>query len=397
MKIIPRYIFKELLVPFGLGLFAFTFVILINKIIRLTELIVNRGVSLWTAVTLFSYILPAFLVLAIPCTVLLSSQIAFGRLSSDSETTALLASGMSFYQLLSPVMFLSFLAFVLTLVIMVFATPHANHNFSQMLNQLGQQMIQSGSGIELKERVFLEDFTDMVIYVDKIPQDGRSLKGVLISNYRQSKEPQIITAKQGNIISHPDSLKVTIRLENGSIHNFVKPDRYRKTDFASYELQLDLGKFMLKTNDGKRAREMTIAELRHKMDIYKGEEEVVNPLKVELHKKFALPFSCLLLGLVGAPLGMTSHRSAKSSGYVLSIGIVFFYYVLLRTGESLGDAGQVPAVVAMWLPNMLLLVTGLYLVNKTAHRSPIKLMVWLSDLNDKLKEKLKKLDKKLDA
>ncbi len=395
MKIIPRYIFKELLTPFSLSLAAFTFVILANKIIRLTELIVNKGVGLWTAVILFSYILPAFLVLAIPCTVLLASQIAFGRLSSESETTALFASGMSFYQLLSPVMLLSVLAFLLALTTMIFAAPHANRSFSTMLNQIGRQIVQSGSALDLKERVFLDDFTDMVIYVNKIPPAGHPLKGVLISNYRQSEEPQIISAKLGNIISHPDSLKVTIHLEEGSIHQKISAERYRKISFDSYELQLDLGKFLPGSNKEKREREMTITELRQAIKSKRSQDKPSGSLEVALHKKFALPFSCLLLGLVGAPLGMVSHRSSKSAGFVLSIGTIFIYYLLLRTGESLGAAGAISPALAMWLPNLLLLVTGVHLVRKTARQSPIKLLEWIAVLNEKLGAKLKALGKRL--
>ncbi len=397
MKIIPRYIFNELLAPFSLSLIAFTFVILINKIIRLTELIVNKGVGLWSALTLFSYILPAFLVLAIPCTVLLASQVAFGRLSSDNETTALFANGLSVYQLMPPVAMISVFAFSITLLLMLFAVPHANKSFSDMLNHIGHQMVQSSSALNLKERVFVDEFSDMVIYVDKIPPGG-SLEGVLISNYRQSKEPQIITARRGNIIPHSDgSLKVAIVLEDGTIQNFTKPDKYRKIDFDSYELQIDLSTLVPRSDSDKRKREMTVSELLAGIEQNKGNDKISAPFEVELHKRFALPFSCLLLGFLGAPLGIQRARGGgKSAGFIFSITVIFIYYILLRTGESMGEAGKIYPALAMWLPNLILAGIVAYVLRKAAHQSPIKLVEWLTSLNEAVRGKLKALGKLLD-
>ena len=389
MKIIRRYIFKELLTPLGLSLVAFTFVILINKIIRLTELIVNKGVGLGTALVMFGYMLPGFLILAIPCTVLLASQVAFGRLSSESETTALFAGGLSFYQLLPPVVILSVLACAATLVITIFAAPYANRSFSVMLNRIGRQMVQSSSALEIKEGVFCADFQDMIIYVDKIPPAGHPLQGVLISNYRQSEDPEVISAQRGSVIRHPDSLKLTIRLENGSIHRFIKPDRYRKISFDRYELLLDLGKILPQPEQGKREREMTIAELREKIAYNNTNGHPTGYLQVAIQKKFVLPFSCLFLGLIGAPLGMVSQRSGKSAGFILSIGAIFIYYILLRTGESMGATETIPPLLAMWLPNLFLLISAVYLVCKSANQSPIKLLEWLGALNEKIANSLR--------
>ncbi|MBI5788615.1 MAG: LPS export ABC transporter permease LptF [Candidatus Schekmanbacteria bacterium] len=396
MKIIHRYIFKELMTPFVLSLAAFTFVILINKIIRLTELIINKGVGFWTAIVLFSYILPAFLVLAIPCTVLIATQVAFGRLSSDQELTAMYAGGISFYQFFPSLLSFSTLACGLSLWLMVYAVPYANRAFNRMLYQIGSQIVQVGSALEIKERVFLDTFPDMVVYIDKIQGSAENLEGVLISNYHKTENPQVITAKSGSITSRPDSMKVIINLQNGSIHNYFTEKRYRKIDFESYEVQLDLRKMLPEAENKRQEKEMTLSELRQSIKNGRKKRLAVAPYEVELHKRLSLPFACLLLGLIGAPLGGGNMRSiGKSTGFILSMGIIFIYYLLMRFGEGLGESGAFPVLPAVWLPNLILLVFGIYLVRKAQQQSPIKALEWMSDVNEAARSVFKKWTKKL--
>jgi lipopolysaccharide export system permease protein len=369
---INRYIFKELLGPFGWGLFVFTFVFLLNKIIRLAELIIGKGVSLAEVFSLIGYILPSFLVLVIPSTVLLATLLGFGRLSADGEITALNASGVSFYQLLVPVMAFSLLCYAVTSWLMINALPQANLAFKRQIYEI----IRTRSLVNIKQREFIDDFKGLVIYVDRVSPSGNKLKGVLISDKRHLPEPYIIMAREGNIIADPENLRVAIRLQGGSIQSLTADENFRQIDFERYQLNLDLSRF-LERRDKKREREMNIAELRAEIARLRREGENYNPPLVELHKKFAIPFAALILGLVGAPLGINTRASSRSAGFAVSILIIFAYYILLRTGESLGELGKLPPLVCMWAPNILLCLIGGYLVYKTGHNSSIKWVNWL--------------------
>jgi lipopolysaccharide export system permease protein len=372
--IINRYIFKEMLGPFVLGLFVFTFIFLLNKIIRLTELIIGKGVSLTEVLSLIGYILPSFLVLVIPSTVLLASLLGFGRLCADGEITALNASGVSFYKMIIPVMGFSFLCYLTTSFLMINILPRANLSFKRMLYEIAR----TRALVNIKEREFIDDFKGMVIYVDQVSAENR-LKGIIISDKRSLPEPYIIMAHEGRITANPDNLMVSIHLQGGSIQSLSQDNRFRQIDFEEYQLNLDLASFLNQKKLKKREREMTIAELRAAINRKKEKQQSYSHLSVELHKKFAIPFAALILGLVGAPLGINSRTSSRAAGFALSILIIFGYYILLRTGESLGDAGKFPPAICMWIPNLLLCLVGGYLVYKTGRNSRIKWVDWLTE------------------
>jgi lipopolysaccharide export system permease protein len=356
-----------------MGLFVFTFIFLLNKIIRLTEMIITQGVSLAEVFTMLGYILPSFLVLVIPSTVLLATLLGFGRLSADGEVTALSASGVSFYQLLTPVMTFSVLCYVITSFLTINILPQANLAFKHMLYDI----IRTRALVNIKEREFIDDFKGLVIYVDQVAAAEGKLKGVIISDKRHLPEPYIIMAREGSIIADPDNFKFTIKLQEGTIQNLSTDDKFRQIDFKEYQMNMDLTRFLSKSKAKKQEREMSIAELRAEIARHQEGDEDYNSHLVELHKKFAIPFAALILGIVGAPLGINTRTSSRSAGFALSILIIFVYYILLRTGESLGELGKLPPIICMWTPNILLAIVGGYLVYKTGHNSPIK---WLNRL-----------------
>ncbi len=375
MTTINRYIFKELLGPFLMGLFVFTFIFLLNRIIQLTEMIVGNGASLTEVFALLGYILPSFLVLVIPSTALLATLLGFGRLSSDGEISALNASGVSFYQLLMPVVTFSVLCYIGTSFLMINVLPQANLAFKRQIFDI----VRTRSLVNIKEREFIDDFKGLTIYVDQVlPTEGK-LKGVLISDKRSLPEPYVIMAEEGRVVADSKNMRVSVVLKNGSIQNITKEKNFRQIDFEQYQMNLDISKLLDKNMTKKHEREMTIAELKADIARRMEQDKDFNSQLVELHKKFALPFAALLLGFIGAPLGINTRASSRSAGFALSILVIFLYYVLFRTGESLGELGKLPPILCLWTPNVLLAAVGGYLIYKTGHNSPIKWMDWLAD------------------
>jgi len=357
--IIDRYIVRELSGPFFLGVFILTFVFLINKLIRLMDMLVNRGVGLGEILALLGYILPAFLALVIPITVLLAALLGFGRLAADSELTALLAGGVSFYRLLRPVWWFSFAAFLVTGWLTLYLLPRANLRFKQTLYTL----LSKYALVNIRERVFVDDLPGMVMYVDEVSPDGTRFKGVIISDSKQMMRPCVVVARAGRVVADPGGMSFGLELEDGSIQELEAGEKFHFLRFGKYRMRLDLSRLFARKKR-KREREMTLAELQKEVRRRKERGGDFGRFAVEWHKRFAIPFAALLLGVVGACLGMSMRTGSRAAGFAVCLVIVFLYYILLRTGESLGEAGVLPAVVAVWTPNGLLAIVGGYLLRR---------------------------------
>lgn len=354
-----------------MGLFVFTFVMLTNAIIKLMDLLITKGVEPGRILWLFLLSLPHLLVLTIPMSVLLAVLVSFGRLSHDSEITAMKACGVSLFQLMKPVLLFSLIACLGALAIFIYALPSTN----SQLRQLRFDILRSRSNIAIKPNVFNDDFDDLVIYVDAVERETGAMKDVFISSQLNKEEPEVIIAKRAVKIPIPGQEKVILRLENGFIHSIPNnnPTKYSINPFQVYDISLDM-MILQGTTLTKGDRELTIRELLTKAQTRKDQGRNPNPQIVEVHKKFSIPFACLVFGLIGVPLGITSRRSGKSVGFAISIGLFIVYYIFLAGGEGLGDEGKVPPWAAMWTPNILLGGIGLYLLIKMNYESPFKVL-----------------------
>ena len=378
------YILKEVLPIFFIGLMTFTIILLMDKILKLIELIVTRGVSLVQILKLLLFISPSFLIFTIPMAVLLGTLLSFGRLSGDSEITAFKASGMSLYQLFLPIGFLSILAYLLTTYLVFYGLPWGNRGFMSTLYVIAQ----SKADIEIKERVFNDTFDGIVVYVDKVPIHGKKIEGILIQDERDPSKIATIFAKEGFLMSNPKSQEIILRLFNGDIHRFEpRGNVYQKVRFDASDLRLELTKAFTAIGKKLKDKEMSIDEIKEKMKKMEGNGEDTTSLKVELHKRYAFPFACIVFGLIGVPLGIQPRRSGRSYGFVFSILIILSYYISLTASEIFAVRHTIPAFLAGWAPNFLFGGLGVYLLIKAANESPFKLSVWVIEAIDTVQRK----------
>ncbi len=352
MKIVDRYILRELCVPFILGILVFTSILLIVRILKLVELVVNRGVPLLQILKLFSYILPAFLEVTVPMALLLATLVAFGRLSSDSEIIALRASGVSLYRLLEPVGLFAGVVTILTLGLSVYARPWGNSRLRTGLYEIVKARASAG----IKPHVFNDEFAGLVIYVDHIEPPGNNLEGILISDTRDQKLHNTVFARSGVLFSSEKTHTLTLRLFNGGMFSAsARSGEYQDTRFKTYDINLDLGTALaqLKARP-KDASEMTVPELKIAIarKAAAGEPSLVE--RVELQRKFSIPFACLVFAALGVPLGIQPTRAVHSRGFSVSLSLIFLYYLLLTLGQNLGERGTLAPLVAVWLPNVIL-------------------------------------------
>jgi LPS export ABC transporter permease LptF/LPS export ABC transporter permease LptG len=372
VKILDRYVWKELGTPFLLGLFIFTFLLLIDRIFDLVDLIINKGVPVLFVLQLLLYICPAILVLTIPIGFLLAILVAFGRLSADMEIVAMKACGVSPLRLLRPVLVFGVVAALLTGYLMIEAVPRANYAFKSLVFDI----VRTQATVGLKERVFNDTFGSFIIYVDEIAADQVALRNVFVSDERKPEEQRLITARQGRLISDEVSRRVTLRLLDGSVHEMSpqSPNKYREVRFRLYDITLVLENPLVQQGDAPKGdREMSLAELRRATAQSIALKGNPNPYLVELHKKFAIPAACLVFSVLGVPLGIRAHRGGRWGAFVALLPIVLFYYVALTLGENLGDTGRVPPWLAMWAPNAVVAGIALYLLRANVRERPIPL------------------------
>ena len=380
-KTLYRYIFNEIPAPFLVGMVTFTLVLLMGRFLKLAEMVVEKGVPFADVVRMVSYLLPSFWLFTIPMALLLSILLAFGRLSGDSEVTAMKSCGISLYGLLPPPLLFSVLATLACLWVQVYAVPWGNSSFRKLMLDIAQ----SSAGVSIKEKVFNNAFPDMVIYADGLSPKGESMTGVIVHDERDPKAPTTVFAATGTLFSDPRNHSMEFQLKNGSIHRNEAGAGYRMVQFQEYILRVALTD---PTPKGpKKTSEMTMEELRHPPAGTPKKE--VRLRRQELHNRLALPFSCIVFTFVGVPLGIQNRRSGKASGFSLSIAVILCYYIVLSGFDTLGEKGVLAPVISGWGPNLLFLLGGGYLFMKTAAEEPLP----LTALYQRVKEAVRALSR----
>ena len=359
MRILRDYIIKELISPLIFGLAIFTFILIMDRIFDLTNLIVTKGVSINTVGTLLLYTLPFSVSLSIPMALLMATLMAFGRLSQDNEITAMKASGINTYRImLVPIAF----ALVFSLGMMFFndvVVPSSNYAFKKLYYGI----IYKHPAIKLEEHTFV-DLKEHRLYIEKINSKTSRLENIII--YKTSDDT-LITAARGSLEAGRDS--ITLNLQDGTIHSVDKknPLGYNRVAFNYYTITLDLGDEISREKIAQKSiREMNTAELKTQIDDFKKKNINTNVLLVELYQRTVIPFACLAFVLIGTPLGIKTQRGSRSIGFGLSLILIFVYYLLLLLGITIGEKGWMPPLIATWLPNIFMGVCGILFMIKTA-------------------------------
>jgi len=377
------WILKEILPIFFIGMLTFTIILLMDKILKLIELTVS-GVNFFQILMLLFFVSPSFLIFTIPMALLLGTLLAFGRLSGDSEIIAFKASGVSLYQLYLPIFILSMSAYLFTSLLVFYGLPWGNRGFVSTLYSITR----SKANIEIKERVFNDTFNGLVIYVDKVPIQGKRMEGVLIHDKREKDKVTSIFAKEGFIASKPESQEVVLRLLDGNLHRFEpSTDVYQRVKFDTYDLKLELGKALAAYGTRLSEREMSINEIKKKIERKEKIGEDTTNLKIEFHRRYAIPFACIIFGLIGVPLGIQPRRSGRSYGFILSVFIILAYYISITIFEIFAEKKTIPVFFAGWAPNFLFGGLGIYLLVKTAKESSFKPLAWLTGALDFIKRR----------
>jgi lipopolysaccharide export system permease protein len=370
-SVIYRYVFKEMMPPFVINLMFFTFVFLMVEMLKVTNMVVNYRVGVFTVLIMLAYSTPYFLTYVIPMSVMIAVLLTFLRLSGDNEIIALKSSGMSIYGLLPPAMLFCMLGCLLTLFMTVYGMAWGRLS----LKELTYKIVSSNLEIGLKDRTFNDSFEDVVLYMNKIDPKTKELQDIFIEDKRSQNIVSTVVAPRGKLSSEPDEYVYRLILYNGVIYQVDAKNRSTNyINFETYEVRLDIKQAASSFNQGtKNTKEMNLVELRNYLNHNTRRNNQYYNALMELHKKFSIPIACFALGLLAVPLGIQSGSTKKSFGLVL--GMIFFliYYLLLTAGLVFGETGEYPPVIGMWVPNIVMGGLGLYLLVQTANDRQLRI------------------------
>ncbi|HVT57402.1 MAG TPA: LPS export ABC transporter permease LptF [Thermoanaerobaculia bacterium] len=370
-----RYIISEIIGPLGLGFLVYTFILLLRFLFQSAEMIIRRGLAVSVVGKLLLVSLPNIVVLTLPMSLLFAILIAIGRLSSDSELIAMRSSGISLLSLYRPVLLLSAVFTVLNTLLMVEVLPWGNHSLQQLRLEIATQTMNQ----QVEPRVFYQEWADKTLYVFDAPPPGKHWKGIFLAeSVPNTQQSQITMADSGEVRVDPSGELVILHLTNAFRHSVDLHTGFRYEINHQKELDVVLedqfsSDQRARISVSKGVRELDLGELWKLRADPHATVEQRNLAAVELHKKFSIPFACLVFGLFALPLGINNRRGGKASGFAISIGVIILYYVMLNNGEEAARFGKFPAWLAMWMPNLLLAAVGLFLL---ARRNRDKGLLW---------------------
>jgi lipopolysaccharide export system permease protein len=362
ITIIDRYVALEVLLPFGMGVGLLTFTLVTGRMLKLTEMVVNHGVSLGEVVGLIAYIMPAFLELTLGMAVLLGVLLGFGRMSNDQEMTAARASGISLYRLAVPVMAVAFVVYLVASWFAFSVRPWADSRLQDQLYYLTRTKAAAG----LREKVFNDDLPRIMIYVDKISDEDGSLHGVLIADSRDPKQQNTIIATHGLVLPDEKTGGTTLRLFDGSLFGSeAASDQSHVTSFRVYDLTIRPKEGGAASLD-RDADELSYSALIQRIDAARARGKPDHEAETELAAKYMVPFATLLFALLGVSLGLKPARGGHSERFGVAVALFFLYYSIMRVGRTLAERGSLNAYIAMSIPDVVFLVLAVWLFVRAA-------------------------------
>ncbi|HEY2908505.1 MAG TPA: LptF/LptG family permease [Vicinamibacterales bacterium] len=353
LKLLDRYLIREVLLPFFIVLVVLSFLLEIPVILQQGEKLIEKGVEWHIVAHVLLTLLPQALALTIPCAVLVGILVAFGRVSADREFVAMQACGISIFRLLRPIALFSALATAATLYVTIVALPDANQSF----REITFNVVASQAESDIKPRVFYTAFPNRVLFVRD--QSPTGWKDVFLADATRPDQTTVYFASEGRLLVDRGKRTVQLALTGGTSHTtfIAKPDEYEGKAFDSLVLTMDPQAVFPRVELMKGDPEMTIAELQASAADAERHGGHGYGQRFMIHQKFALAGACAVLGLLALALGVSNRKDGRLASFAIGFGIIFVYYILLWTSRAGALSGHLPAGAA-WLPNVVMGAAG---------------------------------------
>jgi len=357
--ILDRYIARELVGPFLFGVAAFVSLFVAgNFLLEVAQVMAKHGVGPGTVLLLFLYWLPKYLVLTFPMSMLLAVLLAFGRLSGESEITAMRAGGAPFPRLVVPVVAVGLLVSLITIAFNEQVTPRATRAYGRLERQVVRRLTPYQ---HFYTRSLKDDRLEALIYARGFDPARGVLTGV---TYVRAYQGRPLVTFYGEYAKW-DQQRNDWFFYQGWM-SWPKPVP-GTVYFSDQPMEVKLGKSPAEIEQLEmKAEDMTWGQLRQHIRRLQAQKLEVAELQTRWHHKLSIPFACLIFALIGAPLGLRSHRGSSSFGLGLSIIIAFCYYVVWEYLGIVAERGMISPFVAAWAPNVLGAAVGAVLIWRAA-------------------------------
>ena len=363
LRLLGRYIFREVFSSALLGTFLATFVIFLHGVDKIFDVLVRTNGSPATVLTLFALAMPPVLPWTIPFGMLVGILIGLGRMASDGEIIAMRAAGVPSRKVILPVLTFASLAAGLAAYSSLRLAPLSIRESTRIINQL----LATRLSAEIEPRVFLEDFPNTIVYIGDVTHGDPVLwRNVFLADVAPPEQrsagiqakaegPLITVAREAIAISDPEHNRIQLSLRDAAEYEMAK-------DGTAHDSTFPKGDQGLAASPPQKVDTPPFPEMNtRQLARYAGPDWV--EARVELQRRYTLVAACLVLALVGIPLGIGSRKGGKSSGYVMAVFLAFFCYHLASiTLIGLARQHTLPVTVAMWLPDAAFFVAGVILL-----------------------------------
>ncbi len=356
-----KYISKETWAIFLTCLIVFVFIFIASYMLTLTDLMVNYGIGLRELFRLIICKIPGGILFVMPVACLTAVLLSFIRMSTDNEIIALYSSGISLFQLMTPVVLFSFICLLFAGFLTLFWAPYGNRTYESVLKNI----VKTGAASEIKERVFFEQ-NGLVFYINSYLPKDRVMKDVFVADKERGREITII-AKQAKFI--PSKNGIVIRFIDGTMFTDEKGGEYSVSSFSpgflDYPVEID----SMTESSADRAKEldeMYFTELNEFIRTPSGSREGQGQARLTLYEMFSIPAAIFVIGIAGAPLGAQIRSQGRVKGIIISFLLFLCYYITLMTVRYLCENGTIIPETGVWLPVLLLSIICFFLFIRSA-------------------------------
>lgn len=360
IRILDWYIFREVFKTFIFGICAFSAVFIgSGTLFRIAQYITEYGASLSAIAKIFVLSLPGVIIWTFPMSMLLACLLTIGRLSSSSEITAMKSCGISFYRIAMPAIVLGAIVSVFAIAFNEYVVPWSNEAYSNVLNYeiKGNLAPQSQEHIIIKE---IKDGTiQRLIYARQYDADTNMMYGISMQAFEDGHLSHVENAEYAKWQDNQWTMYA------GIIYDVSKGETHHTMHFNSQVLPINESPNAI-IREQKKPEELSMEELRAQIDIMKAQYVNTKKLETELYQRITVPMASLIFTLVAIPLGMQPNRNSSSRGFVISIIIIFIYYSLMTMAGAIAQSGAVDPMLAVWLPNIVGLIVGGWLMHRAA-------------------------------
>ena len=362
-RLLYTYLINQVLAPFYASLVILTGILFLGKLIPILDIILDYNIALFDFIRLYAYFTPQLLLFALPMASMMGVILGTTHINNENELMVLKASGISLYKMLPPIIIIALSTALLTGFFSIYLIPAGNRARVELAFQLATEKVERA----MHEKRFSESLGDIILYADRIDSENQKWDGVYISDIRDHEHPVTIISETGRISSNTDTGTLSISLKKGTLHR-ITAESDQTINFDRYDMNLPLE--TPRTNPLAKAGKSTMSQdelLAEANRLGKNSQGTV--FLNEFHKRLALPVSCFILTILGFPLGFLSGPRHKSIGLSLGLAAFIIYYVFLTAAKTISESLAIPAIMAMWLPNLVFFLLTFFLIHKVAQET----------------------------